>query len=291
MTRQEAVQFVIEQLGTTYDTDPAVTMRAAQQMVQTITHGSFESLVIDAHKELTPQEMRHLHTAITQIRDEQMPLAYLVGQVPFVDNNIKVRAPILIPRPETEEWVAHLIDTLKKTPSATPSTILDLCTGSGCIALALAKAFPHAQVTGIDINPAAIQLAQENAMENKIFNARFLKSDLFSVLNNNSYDLIVSNPPYIPETARNKIDVSVLNWEDERALFSGQDGLDLLTQIIKLAPQHLSRSRRFPALVVEIDRTQKDVIMQKCHAAGFTHVTCMTDFNGNPRTIWAGYNE
>lgn len=149
-----------------------------------------------------------------------MPSAYVVGRVEFDGVTILVSPDVLIPRPETEELVAR-ISGLKLASGA---RILDLCTGSGCIAIAIKKAFPQAEVYASDISLAALQMARRSAALNDV-HIEFLESDLFANIPGR-FDLIISNPPYIPSSARVEAD-----FEPALALFSGTDGMDAMRGI------------------------------------------------------------
>jgi release factor glutamine methyltransferase len=129
-------------------------------------------------KKLTTEEQASLNIYIEEIAIQKKPLAYILGWVPFLDLKLMVMPPTLIPRLETENWVYTLIESIKKN-KFDQLTILDIGTGSGCIALSLAHAFPSALVYGIDISESALTLAQKNAQYNNITNVQFLYSNLF----------------------------------------------------------------------------------------------------------------
>ena len=143
------------------------------------------------------------------------PSAYIIGHVGFAGIEVQLNPYVLIPRPETEELVTDII----ADKTLHPKRILDICTGSGCIALALKKAFPRAEVVGSDISEEALELARESARREGL-NVTFKRQDLLEG-EEGTYDLIVSNPPYIPEGTMVECD-----YEPELALFSGPDGLD-----------------------------------------------------------------
>src|SRR3989338_4187569 len=126
--------------------------------------------------------------------EENRPIQYIIGNTDFLDLKIKVKEPILIPRSETEEWVNNLLNKFKNFENH-KLKIVDIGTGTGCIAIALAKFFKNSEIFAIDINPVALELAQENAELNKIKNIKFVESDLFSNFDE-KVDIIVSNPPY-----------------------------------------------------------------------------------------------
>lgn len=159
------------------------------------------------------------------------PLAYITGFQPFCNLEISVTPDVLIPRPETEElvdWAAHFFNP------AAPLKILDLCTGSGCIALALAAQLPHACVTAADISPCALQVARHNAERLKLQEKiTFIESDLWENVQGD-FDIIVSNPPYIPSGDLPGL-MREVQAEPALALDGGPDGLQLTRQIIRRA--------------------------------------------------------
>ncbi|MCX5924252.1 MAG: peptide chain release factor N(5)-glutamine methyltransferase [Candidatus Dependentiae bacterium] len=235
---------------------------------------------------LTPQQQIILQECILKLTVDHMPLAYLLGFVPFLDLTIDVAPPILIPRPETEEWVHNVIQALKPHEKEIKN-ILDIGTGSGCIALALAYGFPQAHVTALDINPEALRLAKSNAEKNNISNFTFLQSDLFSALiNNQTFDLIVSNPPYINPDMAQTLSPQVKNWEDPQALFAPDQGLEIIEKILKNSALFLNPSTSLPCqLAIEIDQYHKDAALTLAESAGWD-ATAQKDCFGNWRTIW-----
>ncbi|KIM33289.1 hypothetical protein M408DRAFT_19607 [Serendipita vermifera MAFF 305830] len=182
------------------------------------------------------------------LRDE--PLAYVIGNQPFGPLNLRVTPPVLIPRPETEEWTYELLDRLSKTKSETKEwKILDMCTGSGCIPLLLCNEWPshlgeEVSAYGIDIGDEAISLAQENSrrvLKDSIASPSFkpMKFDVFSkgfaqwISDTGPFDVVTSNPPYIPEKDWDSLPAAV-KYEDRRALEGGKDGLIFYRQIAEL---------------------------------------------------------
>ena len=166
---------------------------------------------------------------------ENYPLAYLIGFVDFCNLRIEVDEDVLIPRNETEELMY-----IVKNEVENPRLILDLCTGSGCIALSLKSFFKDSVVYASDISPFALKKAKENSLNNGL-NVNFVESDFleYFVKNNLKFDLIVSNPPYIP--VKTKLDKS-LDYEPSIALYSGKDGLDSYRSIIKELPKVLKEN-------------------------------------------------
>lgn len=243
--------------------------------------------------ELSPHQQKLLDEWIKQRVEACKPLQYILGSVPFCDLTIQVRSPILIPRPETEEWVSWLIERLK--PLDTKGLrILDLCTGTGCIALALAHHLPDSVVTGIDINPEAIALAQENKRTLNLSNIEFILSDLYTALSQDlKFDLIVSNPPYLCSSEYEALSEDVKKWEDPRALVAPDRGMQLYHSIIAGAHGYLDTLHRkksltqVPAFVCEIGPAQKDSIKDVLVGHGFKNVDLINDLQHAPRWVIA----
>lgn len=167
------------------------------------------------------------------------PLAYLIGHVPFLSTTIYLDSRPLIPRTETEFWVEKAIGEIERSQIPIPR-ILDLCAGSGCIGVAVAKAIPKALVDFSEIDETHISTIKRNVKQNSIDTKRITiaHTSLFSGLPHR-YDFILSNPPYIDETLH-RVDESVIDFEPYIALFGGQAGLEVISQIIEQAPDHLT---------------------------------------------------
>ena len=244
--------------------------------------------------ELSHAQQAQLDEYIKQINVHHKPLAYILGWVPFLDLKLLVQPPTLIPRPETESWVDELIILLRqgfrghvKKSNHEKLTILDIGTGSGCIALSLAQSFPQSQVYALDIAHSALELAQKNAELNQISNITFLQSDLFSNLPADiKFDLIVSNPPYIDSAVQ--LDQSVAGWEDHGALFAPNHGLQIIEQIIQQAKKHLKENNGLDyQLVMEIDVSQGDIVKKLLHDYNFKNIEIIKDQFDRDRTVWA----
>lgn len=182
------------------------------------------------------------------------PLAYVLGNVEFCDIKIISRPPVFIPRPETEHWVQGLISSLEKYADR-PFKILELCSGTGCISLAIASRFPLFSIVSVDIDPKAAALARENKEKLRILNVDFREGDLFQALNKDEkFDFIISNPPYIgTDRRRFEVENSVLDWESHLALFSGTDGLDIVRKILNNGKNFLKEIQEpLPRFLIEI---------------------------------------
>jgi release factor glutamine methyltransferase len=173
------------------------------------------------------------------------PLAYVIGSVPFLECQIWLDSRPLIPRPETEFWVDLVIKEIQKLSlfSEQSLKILDLCAGSGCVGVAIAKAVPTSQIDFIELDSSHLPTIQKNCQANGVSEdrVRVLSGDLFKTSGGeiiSQYDFILSNPPYISEKL-NRAEESVLKHEPHLALFSGIDGLDLIREIIIESPKYL----------------------------------------------------
>ena len=200
------------------------------------------------------------------------PVAYLVGRREFFGRDFEVSPAVLIPRPETE----LLVDiALANVGAGETARILDLGTGSGCIAVTLALELPQAQVTAIDASAIALAVARRNA-DRYSARLRFVQSDWFDALGEESFDLIVANPPYIA-TADPHLAAGDLRHEPATALASGADGLDALRRIIAGAPAHLAPGGQ---LWLEHGYDQAPAVQELLFAAGLTEVKQHRDLAG-----------
>ncbi|EAQ79833.1 peptide chain release factor N(5)-glutamine methyltransferase [Blastopirellula marina] len=191
--------------------------------------------------EVVAEEPRGKFRQLVKQRAAGMPVAYLLGRREFYSRDFRVTPDVLIPRPETEHLVIAALDRLRETAKTETARICDVGAGSGCIAITLAKDLPKLQVTAIDISAAALQVAQQNAEEHGVAEQiKFVKSDLLTALPENAvFDLIVSNPPYIGLVEKPSLPKDVLQYEPHVALFSGEDGLDAIRELVRQAPSHL----------------------------------------------------
>lgn len=250
---------------------------------------------------------------LTARRGSGEPLQYIIGHVEFCGLTISVGKGVLIPRPETELLVEEALKTAKREalnvkrndsgakdgPSGddagliefspfTPHpslSVLDLCTGSGCIALALAKKLPEAKVFGTDISAKALRYARKNAAAHNICNVTFKKGDLFGPLNKGArFDLIVSNPPYIVTSDIDGLQREIRQWEPKNALDGGADGLDFMRAILSGAPARLKEGG---IVILELGYGQADEVSEMARQHGFGNVLVIDDFAGVGRILKA----
>lgn len=208
------------------------------------------------------------------------PIAYILGYREFYGLKLKVSPATLIPRPDTETLVEA---ALEKTPRESMYSILDLGTGTGAIALAIAQLRPQTKVTAVDASVDALNIANENARNLNITNVSFKQSDWFSALTGDKFDVIVSNPPYI-EAHDAHLKQGDLRFEPLSALASGSDGLDDIRRIIQTAPQYLNEEGW---LLLEHGYNQADAVAKLMNEAGFKQVQHRCDLANIQRVTLA----
>jgi len=242
-------------------------------------------LYTDHEKVLTEKELKTFKGHI-QRRSQHEPIAYITNCQPFMSLDLYVDQNVLIPRPETEQLVEIAIDCLKHPSSPIPHpTIADIGTGSGAIAVSLAKFIPGARVTGIDASEAAIKIAQKNAKTHKVDDrCKFIAGNMFDPLQEKA-DLIVSNPPYIPTDIINALDTDVKDWEPKSALDGGKDGLNYIRELIVSTPRHLTSGGY---LLSEIGDEQGEKAKQTAESSGnYSRVEILKDLNQKDRILKA----
>jgi len=259
-------------------------------MLEALTKKKKSKLITNEIINFTTKQLVTLDTWIKQQVEEKMPLQYLLGSVPFDDIEILVEAPILIPRPETEEMCYNILDMLHKLDDKKLS-ILDIGTGTGCIALTIAKALPKSTILATDLEERALQLAEKNADHNNIKNVTFLKSDLYeSIEKNLTFDLIVSNPPYIAQEEWEALDESVTKWEDKKALVADNKGLAIIAAIVTQSAPFIKKNtqmkqHKIPQLIIEIGHNQGKEVAKIFATAGFQDIKVEKDMEGKDRFV------
>lgn len=220
---------------------------------------------------------------------EHEPIAYLTGRAHFFSLEFEVTPDVLIPRPDTETIVEHVLQQVRFTPGLEVPRVLDLCTGSGCIAAAIAHHLKAAAVLAIDLSEAAIAVARRNVerlglAERVLLAVGDLYGPLEAQITAAPFDLIVSNPPYIPSAAVGKLDRNVRDYEPRQALDGGRDGLEVVRRVVAGAPARLQPGGR---LYVEIQFDQGEAAKQIAADAGLVEVRILRDHAGNDRVLHA----
>lgn len=257
--------------------------REAEQLMRILLEDLFG---IDLKRQLMEPNLRidefqyaQLKAAVERLLAGE-PVQYVTGMARFGDLLIKVSPNVLIPRPETEELVQKISTTLPKEASI---RIWDIGTGSGCIAIALAKHFENAEVYAFDVSEAALEVARENAERNNA-QVHFICDDVLhpkSEIFTQPVDLVVSNPPYVCDSERTAMEANVLDWEPESALFvPDDDPLRFYRQILALAKKQLNHGGQ---VWFEINERMGEEMLSLCRETGFDCTEIMLDFNGRPR--------
>ncbi len=257
-------------------------------IIEEITQTS-KLLFLTSDKEIPETITEKIILAVTKHIEEDYPLQYILKTISFCGLTLFVEPPILIPRPETEEWVTNLINQCASLKNE-PLSILDLCTGSGCIALALAKALPKSNVIGIDVEPRAITLAKKNAQFNNVLNIEFIESNLFENIFKKQFDIILSNPPYISESDFLKLDPTVSKWEDKKALTADENGLSIIKNIIEYGHLYLKKESliqlyTIPRIIIEIGYDQGEYLKIFSKQNNYDKISIINDFNGINRLL------
>ena len=229
---------------------------------------------------LSSKEMQKLNGILARLLNFE-PIQYIQGTARFLERSYHVAPGVLIPRPETEELVEVM---LREIPS--DARILDIGTGSGCIAISLSKAFPNAKVTAWDVSEDALCIARRNNDDLQA-SVCFVKQDVLAWRGDGGqcYDVIVSNPPYITESEKQEMERNVLDWEPFSALFvPDNDPLLFYRRIAELGKGMLASGGR---LYFEINRAFGEVMATMLRAQGYTNLRVLKDISGNDRIVIA----
>lgn len=211
--------------------------------------------------------------SLIERRLKKEPLQYILEECYFYNIRIKVGPGVLIPRPETEILVEKVIER-KNFITNTGNKILDLCTGSGCIALAIGKNVPEFQIFGIDISEKAVKYAVQNKALNDIKNVTFLVGDLFTPFKEKTFACITANPPYVKTDEISKLQPDVKNYEPLEALNGGEDGLNFYRKIIKNVGKYLLNDG---LIFLEIGKGQNKAVQDIALMEGFNVVEVVKD--------------
>lgn len=236
-------------------------------------------MLLNKRRELTEAEAA-AYEALLVRREGREPLQYILGSQSFMGFSLKTDSRALIPRNDTEALCEEALKYVRPG-----GRVLDLCTGSGALAAAIKKLRPGAEVWAADISEAALSLAKENA-ERLGAEVKFVRGDLFSPVTGEKFHVIVSNPPYIPESLRGRLQAEV-EREPALALFAGDDGLDFYRRIVQEAPAHLLPGGR---LCLEIGDGQGDAVKALLYEE-FADIQILNDLNGLPRVVSAAVKE
>jgi release factor glutamine methyltransferase len=233
-------------------------------------------------RELTPREKINYQEAIAQ-RAMGIPTQYITGHQEFWGMDLIVSPAVLIPRPETEHVVEAALELVNSRRALSPARIVDVGTGSGCIALALAKEFPQADIHATDISAAALDVARANAARHKLDRRiQFHETDLLQGFEPGSFDVIVSNPPYVGESEEDQVQLEVRKYEPRSAVFAGPTGLEISERLI---PQANTVLKPGGWLIMEMSGTIAEGV--KWLLSGWSSLRVIDDLQGIPRVAVA----
>lgn len=236
---------------------------------------------LDPDIKLTSEEFQKLNTAMLRLKNHE-PLQYILGETEFFGLRFKVSPNTLIPRPETEELVAWILEDIENSCNSIPLNILDIGTGSGCIAISLAKNLPKSSVTAIDISSEALSVASNNSELNEV-SVNFIQTDILQSKDlQEKFNIIVSNPPYVRVLEKAEMHRNVLENEPELALYvSDEDPLIFYRKITELARHHLSVGGSLYFEINQYLSKETEAVMKN---AGF-QTTLRKDIFGNFRML------
>ena len=277
---------------------------SAEWLMAEATGLSRIELYVQFEKPLSLDERAVLREYVAR-RGAGEPLQLISGRAPFRYLNLRVAPGVLIPRPETEVLVSEALAALDLprvvdhvaageegetvvSPDLPTVRAVDLCTGSGCIAVALATEYPRAQVIALDIAPEALALARVNVEEQGVADRVCVReSDLLSAIapeERGTFDLVISNPPYVPSAVCDGLPAEVADWDPRLALDGGADGLDVLR---RFAPDALSCLKPGDILALELFEGHMDQARDLVESCGFSDVRIVDDLAGRPRVLMA----
>jgi release factor glutamine methyltransferase len=236
---------------------------------------------VEAERPLAEAELGRYRELIKRRRNGE-PIAYILGRREFFALPFRVDRRVLIPRPDTEVLVETALNGTRDRHLF--GRMLDLCTGSGCVAVAFAKDRPTWRVTAVDLSPEAAALARENALRaGVVHNLAVLEGDLFAPLPAGSeFELITANPPYIPSGDIAGLDADVRDFEPRLALDGGEDGLSIIRRLLEEAPRYLASGG---LIALEVGFDQAPAVTLLFESAGFTEVTRTKDLAGVERVV------
>jgi release factor glutamine methyltransferase len=261
---------------------PTVAPRDAELLAAHLLHRDRTWLLAHPETVLTDQQQDQLNTLAAR-RAAHEPLQYILGEQEFYGLTLTVTPATLIPRPETELLVESVLSWLTDNPLPHAPQILDIGTGTGAIAIALAHHHPTARLTAVDLSPEALIVARQNAIHHNLdTRITFAESDLLAALSNAHFDVIVSNPPYVPTTDAPTLQPEVLHHEPHTALFAGPDGMDIYRRLIPQAHAALNPNG---LLALEFGFGQRDALTALLH--DWQNVRFLNDYANIPRIALA----
>jgi len=259
-------------------TDSDTPFLDSEMLLGFLTGATREELLLKRDMEIN-EEVACRFNALIDRRKTGEPIAYITGKKDFYNSSFKVNSSVLIPRPETE----MIVESSLANSDDKKIKVLDLCTGSGCIAISIALERTEWEVTATDISADALALAKENQKNLNAKNVNFIESSLFDKVEG-KFDLISANPPYVDIADKKNLPISVVDFEPHIALFERDFGLGIIKKIIKTAPLYLNDGGQ---LLCEFGIGQKKVIEDELKKSDFKSYSFADDIAGIPRVFRA----
>ncbi|MGM0396013.1 MAG: peptide chain release factor N(5)-glutamine methyltransferase [Bacillota bacterium] len=233
-----------------------------------------------------PEEIAQEFRNWIQWRKNGYPLQYLLGTQEFMGMELEVCEGVLIPRGDTEILVEYLLEYIKRTFGDREFRLLDIGVGTGAISLAIAKFYPNGKIYGVDLYDKPVQIAEKNRKTLGINNVIYYRGDMFEPFEGSewkgSFDIIVSNPPYIPEGEKGSLQREVEEHEPGTALFGGEDGLDFYRRITRESREYLLKKG---LLAYETGHDQGDAVAEIMRKEGFTDILVIDDLENRNRVV------
>jgi len=251
----------------------------AMFIVEDVSGFNSTDILVDNKFQTGPNFRYTISKYILQLK-RQEPIQYILGKAYFYENMYEVNESTLIPRPETEELVKLVLDY---SPESLPIKVLDIGTGSGCIAITIALNLPNAMVDGLDISMSALTVAIRNA-EKLGAEVNFFKADIFDFKSTKKYDVIISNPPYVRESEKKLMSANVVEYEPVKALFvPDSDPLKFYKCIAEFAKESLSAKG---AIFLEVNEAFANDVAKLLEAGDFHRIEILKDINGKDRFVY-----
>lgn len=267
------VQFLKERGSDTPRLDAEILLASARKCQRIQLYTQFDQTLSD--------DQRAVMRDLVKRRGAAEPVAYLVGHREFFSLDFDVRPGVFIPRPDTEILVLAALDVLK---DRTSPQALELCSGSGCISVAIARNHPTVQITAVELSPQVIETTRSNVLKHQVDDrVAVLQGDLFSPLAAETrFDLIVSNPPYVQQGEIAGLAADIRDHEPHLALNGGEDGLDVIRRLVR---ESVARLKPGGWLMFELSPEQADAAVQLMNMAGYVHVGVRNDLSGQARVV------
>ena len=281
-------RYYASQLESIYDSDEA------NALIMILLEHYFNidrvKIALEPDLRLSESELLTLHFAVKELLKNR-PIQYIIGETEFCGMRFFVNGNVLIPRPETQEMVEMIANFARRDNACVIRTgckIIDIGTGSGCIAISLAKLIPNSDVTAMDVSEKALEVARKNADANGV-NVHFVQDDILkpstAELIDNQFDIIVSNPPYVCDSEKSEMRANVLDHEPSSALFvPDSDPLIFYRKILEFAQKALKPNGQ---IWFEINEKFGKETAELCREKGFKNVEIIKDFRGKERVIIA----